>query len=109
MHRTPASFTNLCVVFAIISFTAQAQTPAFAWESVNLQGMGYVTGLVIHPLPPHDIYVRTDVGGAYRYDRAAERWLPLMDRFGTAESAFGVERIAVDPNDANTVYAAVAM
>ena len=108
MHSTPA-FTNLCVVLATLSFTAQAQTPTFAWKNVNIQGMGYVTGLVIHPLPPHDIYIRTDVGGAYRYDRPAERWLPLMDRFGTAESAFGVESIAVDPHDANTVYAAVAM
>jgi uncharacterized protein (TIGR03437 family) len=101
--------TNLCAILATLSVAAQAQTSTFAWKSVDIQGMGYVTGLVIHPLAPHDIYIRTDVGGAYRYDRAAERWLPLMDRFGTAESAFGVESIAVDPTDANTVYAAVAM
>lgn len=100
---------KLWAILATLSFAAQAQTSTFAWKNVNIQGMGYVTGLVIHPLPPHDIYIRTDVGGAYRYDRAAERWLPLMDRFGTAESAFGVESIAVDPNDANTLYAAVAM
>lgn len=103
-----------CRIFGLVlslclSFAAHAQTSTFTWKNVNIQGMGYVTGLVIHPLAPHDIYIRTDVGGAYRYDRAAERWLPLMDRFGTAESAFGVESIAVDPDDANTVWAAVAM
>ncbi len=97
------------VLCLCLSFAARAQTSTFAWKNVNIQGMGYVTGLVIHPLPPHDIYIRTDVGGAYRYDRAAARWLPLLDRFGTADSAFGVESIAVDPNDPNTVYAAVAM
>lgn len=97
------------VVSLCVSVAARAQTSTFAWKNVNIQGMGYVTGLVIHPLAPHDIYIRTDVGGAYRYDRAAERWLPLLDRFSTADSAFGVESIAVDPNDANTVYAAVAM
>jgi uncharacterized protein (TIGR03437 family) len=65
--------------------------------------------MVIHPLAPHDIYIRTDVGGAYRYDRAAGRWLPLMDRIGMPETAFGVESLAVDPTDPNTVYAAVLM
>jgi xyloglucan-specific exo-beta-1,4-glucanase len=93
----------------LLSSCLSAQTSTFAWKNVNIQGMGYVTGMVIHPLVPNDIYIRTDVGGAYRYDRAAQRWLPLMDRFGTADSAFGVESIAVDPNDPNTVYAAVAM
>jgi uncharacterized protein (TIGR03437 family) len=97
------------VICLFLSIAVRAQNATFAWKSVNIQGMGYVTGLVIHPLAPNDIYIRTDVGGAYRYDRAAARWLPLMDRFGTADSAYGVESIAVDPNDANTVYAAVAM
>src|ERR1019366_2170634 len=96
---------KLWAILAALSFAAHAQTSTFAWKSVDIQGMGYVTGLMIHPLAPHDIYVRTDVGGAYPYARAAELWLPLMDRFGTAESAFGVESIAVDPSDANTVYA----
>jgi uncharacterized protein (TIGR03437 family) len=93
----------------LLGLCLSAQTSTFAWRNVNIQGMGYVTGMVIHPLAPHDIYIRTDVGGAYRYDRAAQRWLPLMDRFGTADTAFGVESLAVDPNDPNTVYAAVAM
>jgi uncharacterized protein (TIGR03437 family) len=92
----------------LFPIAASAQSPTFAWKSVNIQGMGYVTGMVISPLPPNSIYIRTDVGGAYRYDRAAERWLPLLDRFGTANSAYGVESIAADPNDPNTVYAAVA-
>jgi Bacterial Ig-like domain (group 2) len=55
----------------------------FSWESVNTQGMGYVTGLVVHPLAPNDIYIRTDVGGAYRFDRTNQYWVPLLDQFGT--------------------------
>src|ERR1017187_8554527 len=54
------------VLSLCFSFAARAQTSTFAWKNVNIQGMGYVTGLVIHPLAPHDIYIRTDVGGAYR-------------------------------------------
>jgi hypothetical protein len=69
---------------ALAGLSASAATPApFAWKNVNIQGMGYVSGLVIHPLPPYDIYIRTDVGGAYRYDRDAGRWLPLLDRADT--------------------------
>ncbi len=74
----------------------------FVWKSVNLQGMGYATGLVIHPQAPHDIYIRTDVGGAYRFDRGGQRWLPISDRADLG--APGFEAIGVDPTDANTVY-----
>ncbi|UWZ82509.1 Ig-like domain-containing protein [Occallatibacter riparius] len=81
----------------------------FNWASVNIQGMGYVTGLVIHPLAPYDIYIRTDVGGAYRFDRTRQQWIPLLDRYGRLESEiYGVESIAVDATDTNTVYIAAA-
>src|SRR5205807_5089152 len=90
---------------ALLASTLRSAETAFAWKSVNIQGMGYVTGLVVHPKPPHDIYIRTDVGGAYRFDRGARRWLPLLSRWGTANpGVFGVESIAVDPSDPNTVY-----
>ena len=79
----------------------------FSWESVNTQGMGYVTGLVVHPLAPYDIYIRTDVGGAYRFDRANQYWVPLLDQFDRLHSeTYGVESIAPDPTDVNTVYVA---
>jgi hypothetical protein len=71
--------------------------------------MGYVTGLVIHPLSPFDVYIRTDVGGAYRFDRTRLQWIPLLDRYGRLESEiYGVESIAVDSADVNTVYIAAA-
>ena len=98
------------VVRAIMVLTATACLTAappatFAWRNVNIQGMGYVTGMVINPLPPYDLFIRTDVGGVYRYDRAAQRWIPLLDSVPmTASSTLSVESIAVDPTDPNTVY-----
>ncbi|UKO99576.1 sialidase family protein [Nostoc sp. UHCC 0870] len=81
----------------------------FNWKSVNIQGMGYVTGLVISPLSPYDVYVRTDIGGIYRFDVQNNRWLPLMDMFDSNFSGggIGVESIAVDYQNPQRVYAVV--
>lgn len=87
---------------AAVAMAGSLAGAPFVWKSVNLQGMGYATGLVIHPQAPHDIYIRTDVGGAYRFDRGGQRWLPISDRADLG--APGFEAIGVDPTDANTVY-----
>lgn len=80
----------------------------FNWSSVPVRGMGTVTGIVISKKPPYNAYIRTDVGGGYRYDRARDRWLPMFDGFNTQASGgnTGLESIAVDPLAPNTVYAA---
>ena len=66
-----------CVIIAsAIPFclsAAAASPEPFAWKNVNMQGMGYVSGVVVHPLAPYDVYIRTDAGGAYRLDRSAGR------------------------------------
>ncbi len=84
-------------------------TDYFHWSNVNIQGMGYITGLVVAPSAPYDVYIRTDVGGAYRFDRGKNRWLPLMDMFDTSFSGggVGIESIAVDPQKNERVYAVV--
>lgn len=89
---------------------AQSVTSSlFKWKNVNIQGMGYVTGLVISPLSPYDVYIRTDVGGAYRFDFSNNQWLPLMDQFNSnfAGGGIGVESIAVDAKNPQRVYAVV--
>ncbi len=88
---------------------SKRQPNLFTWRNVNIQGMGYVTGLVINPTSPYDVYVRTDVGGAYRFDRQNKNWLPLMDMFNTnfSQGGVGVESIAVDALKSSRVYASV--
>lgn len=68
-----------------------------------------MTGLAIAPSAPNDVYVRTDVGGAYRFDNANNQWLPLLDKFDSnfANGGIGVESVAVDPQKSQRVYVAV--
>ena len=74
---------------------------------ISLRGMGYVTGLETHPLPPHDLYARTDVGGIFRWDRDGSRWLPLLDGMAnTYPDVLAVDALALDPSDPDRLYIA---
>ncbi|MBC8135251.1 MAG: carbohydrate-binding protein [Fibrella sp.] len=84
-------------------------TPAlnYTWQNVVVRGGGFVSGIITHPKERGLMYARTDVGGAYRWDDPAKRWIPLTDEFGGPDWNFtGIESIAVDPTDANKVYIA---
>lgn len=84
-----------------------APSTAYKWQNVAIGGAGYVTGIAIHPREPDLIYIRTDVGGAYRWNETEEKWLPLMEDFGASDRhLFGIESLALDPNNPNIVYAA---
>jgi len=63
-----------------------------------------VTGIVTHKTSG-DRYCRTDVGGAYRWDPANNRWIQLLDWLNESENGFiGVESLALDPQNANNIY-----
>ena len=78
----------------------------FQWKNVNIQGMGYVTGLVVQPMAPFDVYIRTDVGGAYRFDRPSSSWIPLLDGLST-QAGIGTESVAIDPGNPWRAYVAI--
>lgn len=86
---------------------ARAETATYTWRNVAIGGGGFVTGVTYHPHERNLLYARTDVGGAYRWDAAGERWIALNDALGR-ESAdlYGVLSVGLDPNDANRVYLA---
>lgn len=75
--------------------------------NVAIGGGGYVTGIYLHPKAKDLIYLRTDIGGFYRWDTARERWIPLTDSFPMEQSHYyGGEALAIDPNNLDTVYIA---
>jgi photosystem II stability/assembly factor-like uncharacterized protein len=93
---------------AVCSATAQPAPVPYRWLPVRILGGGYVPGIIFHPKQKGLAYARTDIGGAYRWDDSAQRWTPLTDWIRFAEkNDFGVESLAIDPNDPSRLYLAV--
>jgi xyloglucan-specific exo-beta-1,4-glucanase len=92
------------------SMVDAVETPAvsYQWRNVTLGGGGFAPSIVFSTVERGLAYLRTDMGGAYRWDATARRWLPLQD--DEAEPSYmGVESIAPDPVDADVVYMAAGM
>jgi xyloglucan-specific exo-beta-1,4-glucanase len=89
--------------------TAVAAGPRYTWRNVTIGGGGgFVPGIVFNQAERDLIYARTDIGGAYRWNRAGRRWTPLLDSIGWANWGHtGVASIATDAVEPRRVYAAV--
>ncbi len=109
---TPSTISAAVLwILAIIGvgFPTVASAASYRWENVPIHGGGFVSGLEFHPTEPGLLYARTDVGGAYRYDTANSRWIPLNDSIGGLDNAFmelGVASLALDPNEPDRLYLA---
>ncbi|MEH3104246.1 MAG: hypothetical protein PGN12_10110 [Sphingomonas phyllosphaerae] len=100
----------ILVALALFGATGAAPPPAtpYRWQNVVVGGGGFAPGIVFSPVERGLAYLRTDMGGAYRWDARSRRWQPLQD--DEAESNFmGIESIAPDPHDPSVVYLAAGM
>lgn len=94
------------IVFFLLTLFCFSQTKlnAHTFGNVALGGGGFVTGIISHKTSG-DIYCRTDVGGAYRWDSVNSKWIPLLDWCSQDQVTYqGIEAIALDPQDANNLY-----
>jgi hypothetical protein len=83
------------------------QSGSYDWRNATITGGGFIDGLVYSQARPGLAYARTDIGGAYRWDVAAKRWIPLLDFTGFNDwNELGVESIAADPLNAGKVWVA---
>ncbi|MFS8095691.1 RICIN domain-containing protein [Lentzea alba] len=93
------------------STTPQAPpTPAtgsgpYTWRNVQIAGGGFITGFVFNQSRKDLLYARTDMGGAYRWDGKAGRWVPLTD-WVSDWNLLGIESVATDPVDPERLYLA---
>lgn len=80
---------------------------ACEWSNLSIDGGGFVPGIVYSTAQEGLAYARTDIGGAYRYDKDIEKWIPITDFFGQDEwNLIGIESIAADPVDPKRLYIA---
>lgn len=110
-----SKFEKLAAVSLSRAFDEKTIVPDLTYQdntslgirNVALGGGGYVTGIYLHPQEKDLIYIKTDVGGFYRWDADKSRWVPLTDRFSLAQSNYyGGESLALDPHDPAVVYIA---
>ncbi len=76
----------------------------WTYGQVAVGGGGFVTG-VFSTCEEGVYYARTDVGGAYRWDKTKNMWVSL--NYWVSEDdvgLMGISAIAVDPKDAAKVY-----
>jgi hypothetical protein len=88
--------------------SAREAKDAYHWGNVQIVAGGYVSGVYFHPTAPGLMYVRTDMGGAYRWGPKDREWVQLLDWLSPANWWYlGVEAIGLDPTDPNRLYLAV--
>ena len=98
--------SRIAAILASVLLTANALAGEHTWRNVKVGGGGYMPGLIFSPVEKELAYLRSDMGGMYRWDSKNQTWLALQDNMQEPNYT-GVESVAPDPIDANVVYAAV--
>ncbi|GAB3850764.1 hypothetical protein GCM10027610_076240 [Dactylosporangium cerinum] len=105
--------TVVAVGVAVQTATSPAQAAAadpYALKNVQIEGGGFVPGIIFNQKQQNLVYARTDIGGAYRLDPSTNRWIPLLDWVGQDNWGYnGVVSLATDEVDPNKVYVAAGM
>ncbi len=55
------------------------QTQQYRYRNLPIPGGGYVTGFIYHPKKKDILYIRTDIGGMYRFEAETQEWKSLTD------------------------------
>lgn len=50
----------------------------YEYHNLPIPGGGYVTGFLFHKKKKGLLYIRTDIGGTYRFNREQDRWISLI-------------------------------
>ncbi len=114
IKRTIAGLFSLCLSVtalpAAMGSTDSSQViasavdsaPNMEWGTLRIGGGGFVSGIVTGK---KEMYARTDVGGAYKYNYETESWEQLLGFINDADRGLlSVDAMAIDPTDDDTVY-----
>lgn len=77
----------------------------YVYRNAPIPGGGYVTGFLYHPRQLGVLYLRTDIGGAYRYEPESQNWHSLMDHVTGEDFAESFPiALALDPDRPERLY-----
>ncbi|CAO3677681.1 unnamed protein product [Umbelopsis ramanniana] len=95
----------------LVSTTAAAtQSYQYTWNNAQIVGGGFIPSVVFSQAQKDLIYLRTDIGGVYRWNTTTSRWNSLSQWVGSDNwNLLGSDALAADPNDASRVYVAAGM
>jgi xyloglucan-specific exo-beta-1,4-glucanase len=96
------------LVCSVGAVAEEVLSTPYVWRNVTVGAGGYAPGIVFSAAEKGLAYLRTDMGGAYRWDAKAQQWVPLQDALSES-SYMGVESIAADPRNPDVVYLAAGM
>lgn len=102
VFRSAVAWAAAC---GAVALAAQQPAAAYNWDTVAMGGGGFVSAVIPSKTEAGVVYARTDVGGAFRWDHANGRWVPLLDWVSDDQTGYlGVESLAVDPKSSRNVY-----
>lgn len=102
-------FGILCLACLLwLPVAGQCEPAPYQWRSVTVGGGGFEPNIIYSVAEEGLAYLRTDMGGAYRWDAADQSWVPLQDSMPQS-NYFGIESLAADPLDPNVVHVAAGM
>jgi len=52
----------------------------YEYGNLKIGGGGFVTGITFHSTDSKTLYIRTDIGGVYRYDFDKSTWVYLAEK-----------------------------
>ncbi len=109
--KTAAGLSALCLIISGLSLpSAQTAVPDanaaenvnMKWDTLKIGGGGFVSGIVTGQ---KEMYLRTDVGGAYKYNYETAKWEQMLGFINDSDRGLlSVSGIAIDPTDDNTIY-----
>lgn len=86
-------------------YNSQPVDTGYEWSNVKIVGGGYVPGMVYNETKENLVYAKTDIGGAYKFNKEKNEWECITDSFGGEDWGYNcIESIATDPIEPNRVY-----
>ncbi|MCX8094340.1 MAG: hypothetical protein N3E50_09290 [Candidatus Goldbacteria bacterium] len=77
----------------------------YFFKNICVDGGGFISGIIFHPLQKDLVYLRTDMGGAYKRIALNKKWTCITDMFGKDESFYnGVLSIALVEKNSSQIY-----